>query len=709
VRERERERERKEEQNLPLLLELHITFASLEHPCRMAFRGFCLFFLAVLALSFEPWLLKSEKLTCNSVDLGALIGFYNCVDSEIFGSGWNKTASPDCCSWTGVICDSSTVSGTRVVGLELGSKRLTGKICGSLAELYHLRVLNLSDNYLSGSLPAELFKLQNLEVIDVSNNDFTGSINRGMCRTSTGIRVLNFYNNHFSGEVPKDLANCTSLHYLSFAKNSLSGSLPESVFQLQNIRQLYLQDNWISGLLNNGFGNLSNLVKLDISSNMFSGDLPDIFGSLTRLERFSANTNLFTGRLPTSLVNSPSLQMLYLNNNSLSGSINLNCSAMKNLVSLDLGSNLFHGPIPDSLSFCQRLIVLNLARNNLNSELPNDFKNLQALTHLSFSNTRLVNISSTLEILQHCRNLSILVLSLNFYDEEIPDNVNMQFNNLKGLVLGNCKLRGSIPQWLSSCRKLQLLDLSWNHLGGTIPSWFGEFESLFYLDLSNNSFKGEIPKSLTLLQTLISGNISLEEPVSSFQLYTGRQGGQGLRYKQISGFRPTLDLSYNMLQGSIWPGFGNLKRLHVFILKDNNLSGNIPNNISGMSRLEVLDLSHNKLSGEIPLSMANLSFLSAFNVSYNQLCGKIPQAVQFDTFPDTSFVGNIGLCRALCTCEPEQPPTHSFGEKKTKIVGLPFGIGAAASFVLAVTGCFMSGWVLSKPKKRKNTATRIGY
>jgi len=537
----------------------------------MAFRGFCLFFLAVLALSFEPWLLKSEKLTCNSVDLGALIGFYNCVDSEIFGSGWNKTASPDCCSWTGVICDSSTVSGTRVVGLELGSKRLTGKICGSLAELYHLRVLNLSDNYLSGSLPAELFKLQNLEVIDVSNNDFTGSINRGMCRTSTGIRVLNFYNNHFSGEVPKDLANCTSLHYLSFAKNSLSGSLPESVFQLQNIRQLYLQDNWISGLLNNGFGNLSNLVKLDISSNMFSGDLPDIFGSLTRLERFSANTNLFTGRLPTSLVNSPSLQMLYLNNNSLSGSINLNCSAMKNLVSLDLGSNLFHGPIPDSLSFCQRLIVLNLARNNLNSELPNDFKNLQALTHLSFSNTRLVNISSTLEILQHCRNLSILVLSLNFYDEEIPDNVNMQFNNLKGLVLGNCKLRGSIPQWLSSCHKLQLLDLSWNHLGGTIPSWFGEFESLFYLDLSNNSFKGEIPKSLTLLQTLISGNISLEEPVSSFQLYTGRQGGQGLRYKQISGFRPTLDLSYNMLQGSIWPGFGNLKRLHVFILKDNNL------------------------------------------------------------------------------------------------------------------------------------------
>jgi hypothetical protein len=52
-------------------------------------------------------------------------------------------------------------------------------------------------------------------------------------------------------------------------------------------------------------------------------------------------------------------------------------------------------------------------------------------------------------------------------------------------------------------------------------------------------------------------------------------------YKQnISVLQPTLDLSYNMLQGSIWPGFGNLRRLHVFILKDNNLSGPISDNLS---------------------------------------------------------------------------------------------------------------------------------
>ncbi|KAL4614873.1 hypothetical protein ACB092_07G084000 [Castanea dentata] len=631
----------------------------------MGYRGFCLY-LVLLALSLKPENLKSEELTCNPNDMRALAGFSNCLESAI--AGWNGTVSPDCCTWTGITCDNSTVSGRRVVGLELGSKRLTGKICESLAGLNQLRVLNLSHNFLWGTLPAELFRLQNIEIIDLSNNDFLGSINnKGMCTISTRIQVLNFSNNHFSGQVPKDLANCTFLNHLSFDGNSLSGSLPETLFQLKNLI------------------------------------LPDIFGSLARLEHFSAMSNSFTGLLPNSLVNSPSLQMLNLNNNSVSGPINLNCSAMKNFVSLDLGSNLFLGPIPEGLSSCRRLKTLNLARNNLGGELPNSYKNLKALTHLSLSNTSLSNILSTLKILQYCRNLSMLVLTMNFHDEQMPNDENLQFKNLESLILANCKLRGSIPQWLSSCHKLQLLDLSWNHLGGNIPSWFGKFESLFYLDFSNNSFKGEIPKSLTELQSLIIGNITIEEPVSSFQLYAARQGGPSLSYRQISGLRPTLDLSYNILQGPIWPSFGNLKRLHVLNLKENNLSGPIPNNLSGMTYLEKLDLSHNKLSGEIPRALVNLSFLSTFDVSYNQLCGKIPEGSQFDTFPNTSFEGNNGLCSAeYCTCQSEQT-LHSPGEKKMTTIGLPFGIGAATGFVLTVICCFMSG--LSFPYSRTRGRT----
>ena len=293
--------------HIAFLLSFSLVSLWIQIHSSMGYRGFCLY-LVLLALSLEPQNLKSEELTCNPTDLRALASFSNCLESAI--AGWNSTVSPDCCTWSGIICDNSTVSGRRVVGLELGSKRLTGKICESLAGLNQLRVLNLSHNFLWDSLPAELFSLQNIEIIDLSNNDFLGSINnKGMRTISTRIEVINFSNNHFSGQVPKDLANCTFLNHLSSGGNSLLGSSPEIFFQLKNHSELNLQGNWISGPLSNGIGNLSNLVKLDISSNLFSGVLPNIFGSLARLEHFSATSNSFTGHLPNLLVNSPSLKM----------------------------------------------------------------------------------------------------------------------------------------------------------------------------------------------------------------------------------------------------------------------------------------------------------------------------------------------------------------------------------------------------------------
>ncbi|KAL7163061.1 hypothetical protein ACSBR2_039206 [Camellia fascicularis] len=63
-----------------------------------------------------------------------------------------------------------------------------------------------------------------------------------------------------------------------------------------------------------------------------------------------------------------------------------------------------------------------------------------------------------------------------------------------------------------------------------------------------------------------------------------------------------------------------------------------------MTSIETLDLSHNDLSGAIPHSLVNLNFLSEFNVAYNQLYGAISTGGQFETFPNLSFEGNLGLC-----------------------------------------------------------------
>ncbi|MBA0614050.1 hypothetical protein Godav_014383, partial [Gossypium davidsonii] len=428
------------------------------------------------------------------------------------------------------------------------------------------------------------------------------------------------------------------------------------------------------------------------------GSLPDVFGRLRKLESFSASSNRLTGLLPASLVNSASLLRIDLHNNSLDGPIRINCSAMAQVTSLDLASNNFQGPVPASLSSCQSLRGLDLARNKLGGVVPFEFRNLHALESLSLGNTSINNISTALEILQHCKNLTILVLSLNFYQEEMPSNVNLQFTSLKALIIPFCHLRGSLPIWLSSSKMLQLLDLSWNSLGGSLPSWIGKFEYLFYLDLSNNSFSGEIPESLTGLENLVLRTALLKESSEHFSLVKSKeQGRPRLVYDNICDFPPTVDLSHNKFTGPIWPSFGNLKNLHVLNLEENNLSGSIPDSISGMTSLEVLDLSCNNLSGEIPYSLVHLSFLSVFNVSYNRLYGDTPSGGQFMTFPESSFDGNQALCpRLLAPCQRKQiPPLVSPG-KKMKIVDGNFGIGAATGFLLTVFFCFKSGWVLPK-------------
>jgi Leucine-rich repeat (LRR) protein len=709
-------------------------------------------FLVLGFLMFQAHVLQSQNLACNQNDLRALQEFMRGLQSSIQGWGTTNSSSSDCCNWSGITCYSSSslglvndsVNSGRVTKLELVRQRLTGKLVESVGSLDQLRTLNLSHNFLKDSLPFSLFHLPKLEVLDLSSNDFSGSIPQSInlpsikfldissnslsgslpthiCQNSSRIQVLVLAVNYFSGILSPGLGNCTTLEHLCLGMNDLIGGISEDIFQLQKLKLLGLQDNKLSGNLSTGIGKLLSLERLDISSNNFSGTIPDVFRSLSKLKFFLGHSNYFVGRIPISLANSPSLNLLNLRNNSFGGIVELNCSAMTNLSSLDLATNSFSGNVPSYLPACKNLKNINLAKNKFTGKIPESFKNFQGLSYLSLSNCSITNLSSTLRILQQCKSLTALVLTLNFQGEALPADPTLHFENLKVLVIANCRLTGSIPQWLSNSSKLQLVDLSWNNLSGTIPSWFGGFVNLFYLDLSNNSFTGEIPRNLTELPSLISRSISIEEPSPYFPLFMRRnESGRGLQYNQVRSFPPTLALSDNFLTGPIWPEFGNLTKLHIFELKSNFLSGTIPGELSGMTSLETLDLSHNNLSGVIPWSLVDLSFLSKFSVAYNQLRGKIPTGGQFMTFPNSSFEGNY-LCGDHGTppCPksdglPLDSPRKS-GINKYVIIGMAVGIvfGAASLLVLIIVlrahsrGLILKRWMLTHDKEAEELDPRL--
>ena len=179
-------------------------------------------------------------------DCATLLGLMDALRGT---ASLNWANSLSMASWDGI-----TVTGSRVTGLILNNRQLTGTIPASLGSL-------------------------------------------------TSLQFLYLYKNQLTGPIPSQLGSLTGFQTVLLHENRLSGPIPSQLGSLTNLQSLWLNDNQLSGPIPSQLGSLTRLLSLFLNSNQLSGPIPSQLGSLTQLSSISlCDTNLdAAATLPSAL------------------------------------------------------------------------------------------------------------------------------------------------------------------------------------------------------------------------------------------------------------------------------------------------------------------------------------------------------------------------------------------------------------------------
>ena len=641
--------------------------------------------------------------------------------------------------------------------LDLSGNALSGVFPDALGNMTNLRMLNLEGNYMVGMIPATLQRLCGLQVVDLTVNSINGDMAefmRRLPRCAFGkMQVLQLSAVNMSGHLPKWIGEMSELTILDLSFNKLSGEIPLGIGSLSNLTRLFLHNNLLNGSLSEEhFADLVSLEWIDLSPNNLSMEIKPSWKPPCKLV-YAYFPDVHMGpHFPAWIKHQPSIKYLDISNagivdelppwfwksysdavylnisvNQISGVLPPSLKFMRSALAIYLGSNNLTGSVP---LLPEKLLVLDLSRNSLSGPFPQEF-GAPELVELDVSSNMISGIVP--ETLCQFPNLLHLDLSNNNLTGHLPRcrNISSDGLGLITLILYRNNFTGEFPVFLKHCKSMTFLDLAQNMFSGIVPEWIGrKLPSLTHLRMKSNRFSGSIPTQLTELPDLqfldladnrLSGSIppSLANMTGMTQDHLplalnpltgyGASGndrivdslpmvtkGQDRSYTSGVIYMVSLDLSDNVLDGSIPDELSSLTGLVNLNLSMNRLTGTIPRKIGALQKLESLDLSINALSGEIPSSLSDLTSLSHLNLSYNNLSGRIPSGNQLQALanPAYIYIGNAGLCgpplQKNCSSEKNRTSQPDLHEGKGLSDTMSFYLGLALGFVAGLWMVFCS-------------------
>ncbi|XP_019162183.1 PREDICTED: probable LRR receptor-like serine/threonine-protein kinase At4g36180 [Ipomoea nil] len=599
-----------------------------------------------------------QKIRCIERERQALLDFKHGLENDtgVLSSWGSDVDQRECCNWWGVHCNNNTGHVTILDLYQDDLYMVAHKVSPSLLELKYLSYLDLSNiNFQWRRIPK-----------------FIGSFRR--------LQVLRLIDTNFTGTIPSQLWNLTSLRVLYITGPNLKIKNLECLTLLSSLRSIYLYK-----------------VDIDLTDESTRVSLPPF------LEELHMPSCGLHKTLPFLLNSSspPFLSVVDFSENHLTSPLvfNLLGNASKQLTSIDLSKNNFTGPIPDVFGDMNFLKSITLNENSFANEIPKSFGNLTNLQVLSLSGNQLnESIAGLLEKLSEGagKSLRTLYLSVNKLIGELPVNISTKFQFLMELSAGKNQLNGSLPlSFIPS--SLQILDLSGNNIRGLFQDikGFGQKCDLMLLDLSNNQIIGQFPdlSNVLSLQSLdLSGNQlqgALSETIGKLLNLTSLFASSNLlggvvteaHFSNITKLL-VLDLSFNealsfnfsanwvphfqllflsLANCKVGPQFPNWLQTQLFIsyldISYGNISDTIPKWFcNSSSNWASIDLSNNNIDGRLP-NMSTNQFLKKFlrlekrsiHLSYNNFGGPIPLfLLEFSIIhlSNNKFVGPISL---LCS------------------------------------------------------------